>query len=235
MLQPCHCALSLLFVASVGHAYASNFSDSVVQVRAVVPDGTIKLGSGVMSGSGQVATACHVTRGASTIEIVHGDHRWVADAQIGSQRHDLCMLAASGIDVPNARLRRSEDLRPGEIVIAVGFQGGHEPVVHRGHVTALYPFDGGNVIRTSASFDFGSSGGALFDDAGNLVGLLSFKARTGKNLRFALPSEWMSTTSSVARSFQSIRTTSMVPAFWERSKADRPAFLGLALHDATPD
>jgi hypothetical protein len=36
-------------------------------------------------------------------------------------------------------------------------------------VAALYQYDDGQVIRTTASFDFGSSGGGLFDEAGNLV------------------------------------------------------------------
>jgi serine protease Do len=206
-----------------------------VQVRAVSSDGAVKLGSGVVAASGQVATACHVTRGASRIEIVRGNERWVADTQIGSQHHDLCVLTAPGIDLSVARMRRSEDLRPGEIVIAVGFQGGEDLVIRRGRVAALYPYDGGNVIRTTALFDFGSSGGALFDDTGNLVGLLSFKARAGENLRFALPSEWMTAASNVARTFRAILPTSMVSAFWERPKADRPAFLGVALQDTTPD
>ncbi|MGZ5477421.1 MAG: S1 family peptidase [Thermoanaerobaculia bacterium] len=215
----------------MGSAHTPYFSDSVVQVRAVSSDGTVKVGSGVVAAAGQVATACHVTRGASRIEIIHGNERRVADAQIGSQHHDLCVLSAPGIDVYVARVRRSEDLRPGEIVIAVGFQGGKELVIHRGRVVALYPYDGGNVIRTTASFDFGSSGGALFDDTGNLVGLLSFKARAGEYLRFALPSEWMMAASNVARTFRPIQPTSMDCAFWERSTADRPAFLGVALQD----
>src|SRR2546429_5888717 len=52
--------------------------------------------------------------------------------------------------------------------------------------SGLYAYDGAHVIRTTAPFDFGSSGGALFDAAGRLVGLLAFKARD-ENLRYAVP------------------------------------------------
>jgi S1-C subfamily serine protease len=129
-------------------------------------------------------------------------------------------------------MRRSEDLRPGEIVIAIGFQGGEHRVENRGTVAALYPYDDGYVIRTTASFDFGSSGGGLFDQAGNLVGILAFKARTGENLRFALPTEWLSPASKVAGTFIDVVPTSMGAAFWERPQNDRPAFLGVAKREA---
>ena len=197
----CGCALvSFWLLGAAGLASAEDFSASVVRIRAVSADGTVKRGSGVVTGSGQVATACHVTRGAAMIEIEHAGQRFVADAQIGSQYHDLCLLIAHGIDAPVASMRRSEDLQPGEAVIAVGFQDGHAVAI-RGSVAALYPYDDGPVIRTTAAFDFGSSGGGLFDASGNLVGILAFKARTGDNLRFALPTEWLSPAGKVGEAF----------------------------------
>jgi serine protease Do len=223
---------SLSFLAAVGVAGAQDFSASVVRVRAIGADGIVKLGSGVVTGPGQVVTACHVTRGATTIEIQHGAMRSYADAQVGSQYHDLCLVTAQMVDVPVAPTRRSEDLKPGELVIAFGFQGGAQAVENRGSVAALYPYDDGNVIRTTASFDFGSSGGGLFDQAGNLVGILAFKARTGDNLRFALPTEWLSPASKVAGAFIRVIPTSMGSAFWERPQNDRPAFLGVAMREA---
>jgi S1-C subfamily serine protease len=223
---------SLSFLVAVGLAEAHDFSASVVRVHAVGADGTVKLGSGVVTGPGQVATACHVTRGAKTIEVEHGVTRSVADMQVGSQYHDLCLLTAQMVDVRVAPMRQSEDLKPGEHVIAVGFESGAQAVEMRGSVAALYPYDDGYVIRTTASFDFGSSGGGLFDQAGNLVGILAFKARTGENLRFALPTEWLLPATKVATAFALVTPTSMGSAFWERPQGDRPAFLGVARREA---
>lgn len=222
----------LLFLAAFGLAEAHDFSASVVRVRAVGAYGTVKMGSGVVTGPGQVATACHVTRGATTIEIEHAAKRSVVEAQVGSQEHDLCLLSAQTVDAPSAPTRRSEELKPGERVIAIGFQGDESAVAHVGTIAALYPYDDGNVIRTTASFDFGSSGGGLFDQAGNLVGILAFKARTGENLRFVLPIEWLSPKSKVAGAFVHVIPTSMSRAFWEFSQNDRPAFLGVAKREA---
>jgi serine protease Do len=223
---------SLSLLAAVGLAGAQDFSASVVRVRAVGADGTTKFGSGVVIGPGQVATTCHVTRGAATIEIDNGAKRSFADAQFGSQYHDLCLLSTQSVDAPAARMRRSADMNPGEIVTAIGFQGGEHAVENRGSVAALYAYDDGQVIRTSAQFDFGSSGGGLFDQAGNLVGILAFKARAGSNLRFALPTEWLSPASKVAGAFVSVVPTSKGAAFWEGSPNDRPAFLGVAKSEA---
>jgi S1-C subfamily serine protease len=224
--------VGLSFMGAVGLAHAHDFAPSVLRVRAIGADGSVKVGSGVVTAPGRVATACHVTRGAVRIEIQHGANRSVADEQVGSQHHDLCLLTAKAVDAPVAPMRRSEDLTPGEIVIAVGFQGGTSSVESRGIVAALYPYDDGQVIRTTASFDFGASGGGLFDQAGNLVGILAFKARTGEGLRFALPTGWLSPENKVAGTFVRVTPATMNGAFWEGSPNDRPAFLGVAKREA---
>jgi S1-C subfamily serine protease len=229
-----YCALAIACsLGAAGTARAEDFAGSVVRVRAIGADGSAKLGSGVVIGGERVATACHVTRHATTIEIAHGNEHWVAQTQVGSLNHDLCILTVPGAELPRARTRPSEDLRTGEPVIAAGFQSGSlDLVVSRGTVAALYRYDDGQVIRTTASFDLGSSGGGLFDQAGNLVGLLAFKGRTGENLRFALPSEWMSPDGAVSRTFARIEPTSAPGAFWERPPGHRPAFLGVAMREA---
>ena len=205
---------------------------TVVSLAFLGADGTTRYGSGVVIGPGQVATACHVTRGATKIEIDHGAKRSLVDAQAGSQYHDLCLLSAQSVDAPAAAMRPSADMEPGEIVTAIGFEGGQHAVENRGSIAALYAYDGGQVIRTTATFDFGSSGGGLFDQAGNLVGILAFKARTGTKLRFALPTEWLSPASKVASTFVSVIPTSKDAAFWEGSPNHRPAFLGVAKSEA---
>lgn len=51
--------------------------------------------------------------------------------------------------------------------------------------------DGGKMIQTSAPFDRGASSGGLFDSAGRLIGILSFKSQNGGNFYFALPAGWL--------------------------------------------
>ena len=123
----------------------------------------------------KIATACHTPRDAVTIEVQYGNERWQVENQIGSVLHDLCVLSIETAELPLAEVR-ADELRPGEPLSAAGFQGGGPHlIVSRSVVAGLYRFDGGNIVRTTASFDFGSSGGGLFDDAGRLVGILAFK------------------------------------------------------------
>jgi serine protease Do len=214
-------------------AFAGAPEDSVVKVRTVAADGEVKWGSAVVVAPERVATTCHVTRRATTIEISHDGERWQGRAQAGSAVHDLCVLTVEGLHLPSVRMRAAQDLAPGERVTAAGFEhGGSLLVITAGVVKSLYLYDEGMVIRTSAAFDFGSSGGGLFDEAGNLVGLLAFKARTGTDLRFALPSEWLVPDSVVAAKFEPIGAASTASAFWERPATNRPAFLGVALREA---
>lgn len=231
--QSTACTLAILcLAAATGVAAAHDVSPSVVRIRAVDGNGSVRHGSGVVISPGEVVTACHVTRGAGAIEIEHGGLKSAVTAQVGSEQHDLCILRAPTGAVPVAAMRGSADLQPGEIVNAVGFERGEQPIALLGRVAALYAYDDGPVVRTDAPFDFGSSGGGLFDQAGNLVGILAFKARTGANLRFALPTEWLRPESRVAGAFLPIAATATGIAFWERARGDRPDFLGVALREA---
>jgi S1-C subfamily serine protease len=228
----CRFAIFLL-LAPLGAASAQDFAGGVLRVRAVAADGAIKLGSGVLVAPGQVATACHVTRGAAVIELLWEGQRWAVADQIGSARHDLCLLRSPDIDLEPVTVRPSDELEPGEPVVASGFEGGDHARVMHGTVVALYKFDGGNVIRTDAKFDFGSSGGALFDRSGKLVGILAFKARAGEQLRFAVPTEWIAPGSAVYSRFRTVGRDTAENAFWEQAHGERPAFLGVALRDAS--
>ena len=226
---------AILWLSATGLAAAHDLAASVVRIRALAADGSVNVGSGVVTGRGAVATACHVTRGATTIEIDRDGSRTIADAQFGSPHHDLCVLSAPAIDVAAVAVRASQDLRPGETVVAIGHPNGKGAVASEGRIAALYAYDGGPVVRTSAAFDFGASGGGLFDAAGNLVGILAFKARSGENLRFALPTEWLASASKVAGAFVRITPASQDATFWERSPDERPAFLGVAKREAAAE
>lgn len=208
------------------------FAASVVKIRAVSLEGVVTFGSAVVIGVDTLATACHVTRDAASIEVSRGHERLIAKAQVGSVTHDLCLLTVRGIQLPAVPLRSSSDLRLGERVVAAGFPWGRGMVANEGVVEGLYAHDEGRVIRTSAAFDFGASGGGLFDDAGNLIGFLAFKARTGGSLYFALPSEWAQPGNLVASKLLPIQNTPDRRAFWELAKDCRPSFLGTALIEA---
>ena len=202
---------------------------SVVRIRAVASNGAVRLGSGVVIAADEVATACHVTRNASSIQVVRGGSRWSARSQIGSVVRDVCVLtiAPGELDIPPAQLRDSRELRAGERVFAASFAGGRRaPLVSQGEVEALYGYDGGEVVLTTAAFDFGSSGGALLDGEGRVVALLAFKSAVDDR-RFAVPSEWIGAATRAAKVDFPLDRNAAPLAFWERPLFGRPTFLDI--------
>src|SRR5437016_165622 len=226
-------AATAMASVSSGPLQAHNFAESLVKIRAIAADGSRSFGSGVVIAAELLATACHVTREAKVIEVEHGAQRWVATVESGSLTHDLCLISVPHLNLPAVAIRASEALQLGERVVAAGFPGGGDLAVRDGVVEGLYRYDGGNVIRTSATFDTGSSGGGLFDEEGVLVGVLAFKARSGAKLHFALPADWTLPGSMVASLLRPGAASGERSAFWERPRTSQPAFLGHAMLEAT--
>ena len=205
---------------------------TVLKVRAIARDTSVQLGSGVVLPGNKVAVTCHVTRDARRIEVIHGSRVLPAQSQVGSVSHDLCVLAVPGLEIAPAALRHSVTLRPGQQVFAAGFPEGGALAVSEGVVSGLHRADGAWVIQTTAPFTFGASGGALFDAAGQLVGILAFKARSGGPLHFALPVDWALDGSQVARRFEPVPGEGETRAFWELPKESQPGFLRAAVLEA---
>jgi Do/DeqQ family serine protease len=136
------------------------------------------LGSGVIvSDSGTIVTNQHVIAGADSIKVQIADGR-IADARIVGQdpETDLAVLHLSIGKLPTMPMGRSDNLRVGDIVLAIGNPYGLSQTVTQGIVSAtgrgqlgLATFE--NFIQTDAAINLGNSGGALIDARGTLVGI----------------------------------------------------------------
>jgi serine peptidase DegS len=136
------------------------------------------LGSGVIVDSmGTIVTNQHVIAGADSIRVQLADGR-IADAAIVGQDPDtdLAILDLKIGNLPIMPLGRSDTLRVGDIVLAIGNPYGVGQTVTQGIVSAtgrgqlgLATFE--NFIQTDAAINLGNSGGALIDAHGDLVGI----------------------------------------------------------------
>lgn len=221
-------ALLLSVFSSFTAAYAHHepgpgLRASVLKVVATGPSGAQAFGSAVVIGPGELLTNCHVLRSARFIEVVQESRRWRATRHAGNNDRDLCVLSAPGVDAPPATLGSAAKLKAGQRVYALGYPAGGALIATSGRVESLYQFEDGKVIQTSARFDPGASGGALFTAAGELVGILTFKAPHGGIFHFAVPVDWIA-------SLDRASTHSHDPelAFWERDPRERPLFLRAA-------
>jgi S1-C subfamily serine protease len=188
---------------------------SVVRVEAQLGHGQLSVGSGVTVAPAVVATNCHVVRDAVGIRVSGAGTIWDVDAELGDVRHDLCFLRAPGWTGGPVALAPTSSLAVGSTVVALGFSGGAPMTPRVGNVRALHELDGAQVIESDASFNSGSSGGGLFDDDGELVGLLTFRMRNSVTSFYALPVEWVRASLPGDDAWKSVQPLEGPRPFWE--------------------
>jgi hypothetical protein len=196
---------------------------SVLKVEASDDRGNVSVGTGVAVGPGIIATACHVTARATTIRVVSNGERMQVSSQRAQVGRDLCLLDVPGASqVPVVELR-SAPLKPGEELVALGYILGAAPRVSNGMVLQLHPHDGANVIQSTTPFTSGASGGGLFDREHRLVGVMTFKFRSGTDNQFSMPVQWIREGLALPGGVDVAPLSGL--AFWNESDSALPAFL----------
>jgi serine protease Do len=162
------------------------------------PDGRRGVGSGfLISGDGAIVTNHHVVAGATEILVRLDDGRDFEAELVGSDpQTDLALLRIeTGDELPYVVFGDSAQVRPGDNVIAVGNPFGLGGTVTAGIVSAVArdiqagPYD--EFIQIDAAINRGNSGGPLFNEAGEVIGVnTAIFSPTGVNvgIGFAVPS-----------------------------------------------
>ena len=180
-------------------AVAESVGPSVVSLGVMrrVRGGQVPAGAGsavALTPDGYLLTSAHVvdrsTRGGRA---TFADGREERFSVVGRDPlSDLAVLSVEGQPLEAATLGRAEDLRVGQLVVAIGNPQGLGGSVTAGVVSALgrsLPARSrragriiDNVIQTDASLNPGSSGGALADSRGRVVGVSTAVAGVGLGL-----------------------------------------------------
>jgi hypothetical protein len=205
---------------------------SVVKVEVQNRNGSYSLGTAVAIAPGRVVTNCHVTRDARLITLVKGALRWPAIAQSADLEHDLCILEAPTLEAMPVRMGSARSLRIGQRVGAMGFTGGIGMAFRDGMVGALHRLDGSKVIQSTTAFTSGASGGALFDNEGRLVGILTFRLPGAPGYYFSAPVDWVAARVTAVEGFTGIAPLAATRPFWQHPPPDLPYFMRAALLEA---
>jgi serine protease Do len=225
------CAVLLLrpAAAEVDRAAFIKLSASVLKIEALRVQGGYSIGSGVVVAPDQVVTNCHVTRDAVQIYVIRGGGRWRVQTQSRDVDHDLCLLRVPGLVAEPVGLGSGQGLALGQPLTALGYTGGAGIQSSAGEVLALHRLDGASVIQSSNWFSSGASGGGLFDDAQQLVGVLTFRLRGGAAHYYAAPIEWLAPLllePGLERAVAPLDAQEL--AFWQRPIERQPLFLRAA-------
>jgi serine protease Do len=170
------------------------------------------IGSGVIvDTNGYIITNAHVVEGARIVrvtldEMLRSSHAHKVgeltsitfDARVVGvfEEADLALVKIDETGLPTIPFANSDAVRPGQLVFAVGSPEGFKNSVSMGVVSAVGRYsesnEGSNFIQTDVAISHGSSGGALVDTNGDLVGIICFMVTVhdaNQRLGFALPSK----------------------------------------------
>jgi serine protease Do len=160
------------------------------------------LGSGVViSPDGYIVTNNHVIDGAVDIRVTTSNRRVLKAKLVGADPlTDLAVLKVDANNLASVPWGNSQEVRPGETVLAFGNPYGFRFTVTRGIVSAINRANPdptnlnkpGEFIQTDAAINPGNSGGPLVDARGEVVGINTFlvsPSGTFSGMGFAIPTQ----------------------------------------------
>ena len=152
-----------------------------------------RLGSGfVIDPAGTIVTAYHVIRGATgaMVKTSDGEIYDRIDVVQYDLRRDIAVLKIQPFRQLKAlRLASDDDVLVGDEAAAIGNPQGLEATVSAGIISGHRQVEGFRLVQTTVPVSPGSSGGPLFNMAGEVVGIVAggVDNARGQNLNFAVP------------------------------------------------
>jgi serine protease Do len=169
---------------------AARATPAVVAIRS-----PRSLGTGfVVRKDGWIATNLHVIAGASELRVATPDrHEYpVIDVLAVDEARDLALVRIDAKDMGVVVLGDSDSVRAGDAVVAIGHPLGFVDTVSNGLVSAVRAVDPGlTLLQISAPIAPGSSGGPLFSDRGEVIGVATALINEGQNLNFGVPIRYL--------------------------------------------
>jgi serine protease Do len=141
---------------------------------------------------GYIVTNDHVVAGATRVRVRLADKRDLPARLVGSDpQTDLALLKVDAPDLVAIPLGRSDEVKVGDWVCAIGNPYGFDHSVTVGVVSSkgrkIWDASFDSFIQTDAAINPGNSGGPLLNTSGQVIGINSAMIAQGQGIGFAVP------------------------------------------------
>lgn len=150
-------------------------------------------GSGFVVADNWIVTNHHVIEGADGgyIKIVGQEKKYEIDGYVSlDSNHDLALLNVTGLQSKPLTIN-DKKVVVGDKLYVIGNPLGLEGTLSEGIVSGLREFGEDSIVQISAPISPGSSGGPVFNEIGELIGVAVATLTGGQNLNFAIPSRYV--------------------------------------------
>jgi S1-C subfamily serine protease len=169
------------------------WNESILLVKSIDKNGNV-LGQGsgfVINENGIIATNYHVVKSSHSvlIQFVNGKSYQEVSLIAGYPSNDLAILYIEEDEsfLP-VILGDSDNLQIGEQILAIGNPYGFENTISDGLISGIREIADFKLLQITAPVSPGSSGGALFNMKGEVIGITSIGSQwDAQNLNFAIP------------------------------------------------
>ncbi|MEY3283510.1 MAG: hypothetical protein RIR86_1523 [Acidobacteriota bacterium] len=177
--------------ASAVGRIARQQSRAVVVLEALdVRGNLVSQGSGfIVTPAGAIVTSLHVLRAATAVRVrlTNGDIYMTSEVVEIDELKDIAIIRIKGFELPVVALGNSDVTEIGEEVVVISSPEGLTNSVSTGIVSGMRQLDTHRVFQISAPISQGSSGGAIFNSRGEVIGIATYVLRSGQNINFAVP------------------------------------------------
>ena len=152
-------------------------------------DGGGTLGTAIAVAPKLLVTNCHVISNPENIKLSKDKQSHVGRLVAADVEKDKCIIeVATPLNHASSTLPLAE-LDVGTPAYTLGNPQGLTLTLSNGIISGIRKSQGKEFIQTTAPISKGSSGGALLDDRGNLLGITTFYLQGGQAMNFAIPIE----------------------------------------------
>jgi uncharacterized protein YraI len=135
-------------------------------------------------------TNCHVLGKYQNVQIMENGRGHEAVLIHDDYSEDKCFIRSLVLKVrPVPNVQDFKNIQQGEEAYSIGAPLGYNRSIAKGIVSGKHRGEKSKYVQTTASISPGSSGGGLFDNKGNLLGITTFTDTRGQNLNFAIAAE----------------------------------------------